>query len=364
MGRPRVDVVLLVAFALDTAIAVVDALTPIVLIGLVVVGPLIAATRASPRRTALISAYAVALALYEGIPHHIFGTGDHLVRCAAIALTGGLAVWSAWLRERREASQRQVALLAEAAPLLSASLDDAATLRNMADLAVRRLADCCAVHTFDRRGAVARVVVAVADGSAEPVAEALREIRLPAPRSGSGRPAAADGGGGRVEALVEALRARGEEDGDLAALRSSRSTMVVPMIARGRTLGAITLVSLDPRRRYDETDQAIALELASRCATALDNAGLYQERSNVARTLQDSLLPARLPRIQGLEVAARFHAGDDIEVGGDFFDVFPCGTGWAAVIGDVTGKGAAAAAITALARYTVRAVAESRVSAS
>src|SRR6185436_725349 len=116
-----------------------------------------------------------ALALYEGIPHHIFGTGDHLVRCAAIALTGGLAVWSAWLRERREASQRQVALLAEAAPLLSASL-----------------------------------------------AEALREIRLPAPRSGSGRPAAADGGGGRVEALVEALRARGEEDGDLAALRSSR----------------------------------------------------------------------------------------------------------------------------------------------
>src|SRR6185312_1138726 len=137
-------------------------------------------------------------------------------------------------------------------------------------------------------------------------------------------------------------------------------TMVVPMIARGRTLGAITLVSLDPRRRYDETDQAIALELASRCATALDNAGLYQERSNVARTLQDSLLPARLPRIHGLEVAARFHAGDDIEVGGDFFDVFPCGTGWAAVIGDVTGKGAAAAAITALARYTVRAVADGR----
>src|SRR4051794_11620501 len=89
---PRVDWVLAAAFAIDTAIAVVDALTAIVLIGLVVVGPLIAATRAGPRRTALVSLYAVALALYEGIPHHIFGTPDHLVRCAAIALTGGLAV--------------------------------------------------------------------------------------------------------------------------------------------------------------------------------------------------------------------------------------------------------------------------------
>src|SRR3954447_19491263 len=134
IGRTPADGVLLAAFLIDTTIAVVDAYTAAVLINLVVVGPLIAATRVGPRRTALISLYAVALALYEGIPHHIFGTPDHLVRCAAIALTGGLAVWSAWLRERREATQEQAALLAEAGPLLSASLDDAATMRNIVDL--------------------------------------------------------------------------------------------------------------------------------------------------------------------------------------------------------------------------------------
>ena len=70
-------------------------------------------------------------------------------------------------------------------------------------------------------------------------------------------------------------------------------------------------------------------------------------------------MPARIPRVPGFEVAARFHAaGEDVQVGGDFFDVFETDDGgWAAVIGDVSGKGADAAAITALARYTVRAVA-------
>jgi len=360
-GLPRFDWVLAAAFAIDTAIAVIDARTDLVLIGLVVVGPLIAATRAGPRRTALVSLYAVALALYEGYPHHIFGSPDHLVRCAAIALTGALAVWSAWLRERRESTQQQAALLAEAGPLLNASLDDAATMRNIVDLVVHRLADCCAVYTFDRRGSVDDVVVAAGDSTGDPVAAALRRARPPAAHAGpAGRARDADRAGGEVDALVEVLRDLGEHDEDLAALRSSRTTIVVPMVSRGRTLGAMTLVSLDPRRHYDEIDRAIALELASRCANALDNAGLYKERSNVARTLQDSLLPARLPEISGVEVAARFHAGDDIEVGGDFFDVFPCGDGWAAVIGDVTGKGAEAAAITALARYTVRAVADGR----
>ena len=355
-GRPRVDAVVLVAFAIDTALAVVDALTPIVLIGLVVVGPLIAATRVGPRRTGLIGLYAVALAIYEGIPHHIFGTPDHLVRCAAIALTGGLAVWSAWLRTRREATQRRVALLAEAAPQLGASLDAATTVRNIVELVVTRLADCCAVHTFDRRGGVAHVVVAAADATGEPVAEALRRARPPAASAAQ----AGDAAGDAVEALADALRAAARDGDDLAALGSTRSTMIVPLVARGRTLGAITVVTLDPRRRYDETDRAVAIELASRCAIALDNAGLFEERSNVARTLQDSLLPTRLPELPGLEVAARFHAGDDVEVGGDFFDVFPCDGASAAVIGDVAGKGAGAAAVTALARYTVRAVADGR----
>src|SRR3954454_6279259 len=98
----RVDWVVVVALALDTAIAVIDAVTPVVLINLVVFGPLIAAVRTGPRGTALVSAYAVALAVYEGVPHGIFGTADHVARCAAITVTGALAIWGARLRERGE----------------------------------------------------------------------------------------------------------------------------------------------------------------------------------------------------------------------------------------------------------------------
>ena len=77
----------------------------------------------------------------------------------------------------------------------------------------------------------------------------------------------------------------------------------------------------------------------------------------IASTLQRSLLPPDLPRIPGAQLAARYRAsGDGIELGGDFYDCFATGGGdWALVIGDVCGKGAEAAAITALARYTLRA---------
>jgi serine phosphatase RsbU (regulator of sigma subunit) len=88
---------------------------------------------------------------------------------------------------------------------------------------------------------------------------------------------------------------------------------------------------------------------------AIHNARLYRERSYIARTLQESLLPPELPDVAGAEVAARFQpAGEAIEVGGDFYDVFDTSHGWSVVMGDVCGKGADAAAVTALARYTLR----------
>jgi serine phosphatase RsbU (regulator of sigma subunit) len=92
---------------------------------------------------------------------------------------------------------------------------------------------------------------------------------------------------------------------------------------------------------------------------AIDNARLYTERTHIARTLQAKLLPERLPDIPGVLVAARYRAAGELnDVGGDFYDVFPRSpTEWALVVGDVSGKGAEAAAITALARYTLRAAA-------
>jgi serine phosphatase RsbU (regulator of sigma subunit) len=131
------------------------------------------------------------------------------------------------------------------------------------------------------------------------------------------------------------------------------------MTTRGRTLGALTFVSARSGRRFDEQDVELAQELARRCATAIDNARLYSDRAYIARTLQQSLLPVELPDVPGVEAAARFRpTGEGNEVGGDFYDMFETGDrGWTVVMGDVCGKGPDAAAVTALARYTLRAAA-------
>ena len=134
--------------------------------------------------------------------------------------------------------------------------------------------------------------------------------------------------------------------------------MSVPLVARGRTLGAMTVFSSGPDRRYGDEDLLLAENLAYRCALAVDNARLYRDRSEIAYTLQRSLLPPLLPEIPGVEVGAEYlPAGEANEVGGDFYDVInTVDNGWVCAIGDVRGKGAEAAAVTALARYTIRAV--------
>jgi serine phosphatase RsbU (regulator of sigma subunit) len=137
-----------------------------------------------------------------------------------------------------------------------------------------------------------------------------------------------------------------------------RCAVVLPLVARRRTLGIMSLLHVRADRRYDAADVELLEDLASRAAQAYDNARLYAERSKVARTLQRSLLPAELPAPPGLELAARYRAAStDVEVGGDFYDVFETDDGWLAILGDVCGKGPQAAALTALTRYTTRAAA-------
>ena len=135
--------------------------------------------------------------------------------------------------------------------------------------------------------------------------------------------------------------------------------MVVPMISRDRMLGTITFVSAESGRRFTTDDVTLAEDLARRAAVASTTRACTQERAQIARTLQESLLPPQLPTIPGVEVAARYlAAGEGIDVGGDFYDLFDSGSGdWSIVMGDVCGKGADAAALTALARYTLRATA-------
>ena len=136
--------------------------------------------------------------------------------------------------------------------------------------------------------------------------------------------------------------------------------IVVPLRARGRELGTLTLGLGPSGRAYDDGDRALALQLGRRAGLAIDNARLYDDQRLIATTLQRSLLPPALPGIAGLDVAARHRPmdmGDGVEVGGDFYDLFAAGRSWVAAIGDVCGKGIDAAALTSLARHTLRALA-------
>ena len=132
------------------------------------------------------------------------------------------------------------------------------------------------------------------------------------------------------------------------------------MRAHDDIVGVIALATAAPRRLTDD-DLALATELATRAGQAVLNAELFRERSAVAAILQASLLPPATPTVPGLEVATRFFAvGAGIDVGGDFYDVFRMGTAtapadrWAVVIGDVRGKGTAAASISGAARHAIR----------
>ena len=127
---------------------------------------------------------------------------------------------------------------------------------------------------------------------------------------------------------------------------------------RGRDLGAIDVVD-HGGREFSPRDRAILDQLAGLTSVAVSNARLYDRERTIARTLQRSLRPGALPRIAGLAAAVRFRpAGENIELGGDFYDLFKARDGGvAALIGDVQGKGPDAAAVTALARHTLRAAA-------
>jgi len=263
--------------------------------------------------------------------------------------------------EAREADLRDQFLTA-AGKALASSLDHAETLQRVAQLAVPRLADWCAVELPGERGRLEQVALAHVDPERVAEGRALRERYPPDPEAPTGTHAVLRTGRSQLvpevtdEMLVAA--ARDEEHLAIARRMDIGSVMVVPMITGGRALGAMTFVR-GHGWRYDEDDLRFAEELASRAATAVENSRLYTERAAVARTLQASLLPERLPPLPGWRTAADYRAGQaGADVGGDFYDAFPVEGGSMVILGDVTGKGVTAAALTSLVRHTAKTGAE------
>jgi serine phosphatase RsbU (regulator of sigma subunit) len=137
---------------------------------------------------------------------------------------------------------------------------------------------------------------------------------------------------------------------------SEPARLTARLMGRGRELGMLEVAD-ERAREFSERDETVLTQLAQLASVAISNAQLYERERTIAQTLQRSLRPGGLPDVPGLSAAVRFRpAGESVELGGDFYDLFGTGGGaWAALIGDVQGKGPDAAAVTALARHTLRA---------
>jgi PAS domain S-box-containing protein len=257
-------------------------------------------------------------------------------------------------------AQLAESFMAEASRVLASSLDYAETLQLLARLAVPRIADWCVVDVLGEHGEIERVVIHHSDPSRIALAKQLDRGSRQALDESLGVPEVIRTGEARVYTDIErdALAANEHDDERLELLRKIGATaaIIVPLAAPAATLGAITLVSAESTRRLTHADLDLAIRLGRRAGTAIESARLFTERTRISKMLEAALLPESLPQIHGMEIASLYHAAGELnDVGGDFYDVLPYGDGrWLLVIGDVCGKGARAAGVTALARHTLR----------
>ena len=251
-------------------------------------------------------------------------------------------------------------LLAEAGATLATSLDYEKTLQDVARLAVPGFADWCGVELVGPDGGLDQVAVAHVDPEKVALGRRMRERYPPDLEAENGLGTVLNGE--TVfwpeipdELLVE--RAQDEEHLELLRAVGLRSVLMTPLRFGDQVIGAMSFVLGD--RTFSAADLRLAEELAARAVTAIENSRLYTERERIARTLQEGLLPPTLEAPPGWETAVLFRAaGSANEVGGDFYDIIQLGDSWLAFVGDVAGKGARAAALTARARYTMISVAQ------
>jgi PAS domain S-box-containing protein len=265
------------------------------------------------------------------------------------------------IRARDEAVEQaaRVRILAEAAAELAKSLDYESTLAKVARLAVPTFADWCAIDLVED-DRLHRLAVEHVDPTKVRLALEI-EQRYPSDRDAPGGAweVIRTGLSTLVPEVSDQMLAAGAKDKEhlrLARELQLRSAILVPLVARGRVLGVITWVAAESDRRYAKSDVAFAEDLAKRCAIAIDNSKLYSQTMEAAERLQHAVLPDLTAGLPGWELAKHYSPAGRTEVGGDFFDALALADGRLAVfVGDVMGRGVAAAAAMAQMRASIRA---------
>jgi GAF domain-containing protein len=278
---------------------------------------------------------------------------------AVFADTCAQALERVQARAEADDRARQLTFLAAASAELASSLDYHATLATVARLAVPTIADWCAVEILDD-GRLRTLAVEHIDPAKVALAEELQQ-RYPTDFDApTGSPNVVRTGRSELHRVItdEMLVAatRDEEHLRLARDLHLHSALIVPLLARGRALGAITLVLAESDRTYRQDDIPFAEDLGRRAAIAIDNAQLHSQTRDAALQLQRAVLPDDLSGVAGWEIATFYSPAGRTDVGGDFYDAIPIADGRIVVVtGDVMGRGVAAAAAMARMRSAVHA---------
>ncbi len=289
-----------------------------------------------------------------------------------------LAVESARLGELERLRRGSLSFLVEASDLLAGTLDRDQTLALMAQMTVPTLATWCAVYTIADQASdpYLSYVLHEDEEFIDGIKSLLSKIAPPDPVPTPGaRVWAAPAAAAHDAALRSSMRSLGLTGGPTHQVASGigptlatasavgGETVVLPLVARNRVIGMLTL-GKPTDEHFRQEILELAEDLSRRAALALDNARLYSERTAISQALQRSLLPPELPEIDGVEVEVIYRAaGEGNEVGGDFYDVFPISDGaYGFAIGDVCGTGPNAAAVTGLARHALRLLAREGLS--
>ncbi|SFK43625.1 PAS domain S-box-containing protein [Geodermatophilus ruber] len=261
-------------------------------------------------------------------------------------------------RERAERSAQQLALLAQVSAELAGTLDVEAATARLPRLVVPALSDFCVLTVIDADGRPRDVGTWHVDPASRPVLDRYAEVRLdvmpvtaPVARAlHTGEPVAFTGND--VLDVLPPGRAR-----DLLAVLAPASEVALPLRARGRTVGLLTLFYREGHAP-SEDDVATAQDVADRAGLALDNARLYAQQQQLAEGLQRSLL-TEPPQPDHAEIAVRYlPAAEAARVGGDWYDAFlQPGGATMLVIGDVVGHDTEAAAAMGQLRGLLRGIA-------
>ena len=253
-----------------------------------------------------------------------------------------------------EAGRDRLALLSEVTRLLSSSLEPTTVIRRTMSLVEGRLADSCIVQVPGDGGLV-RLDMRELRAPGTPAGERRRHREyIP---FGSDAPAAVAYRTGRTQLAPLDLGGEGTDPPGVC------TALAVPLTANGEVIGVMTFID-GPGRLFEADDVSLATEVASRAGVALSNATRFQREHDVAEVLQRAVLPDSLPAVEGLVFDAEYRAGvAGTYAGGDWYDVFELGEDSVFFsVGDVMGKGAAAAALMGQVRSAIRAYAVSGLS--